>query len=63
MAVRYHFVQLSLSRHGICHGCTDIVRVKFDLPGVKLSFEHSLFVVNFLLVAILKYFLLYLFVQ
>ena len=41
-----------LSRHGICHGRTDIVRVKFDLPRVKQSFEHTLFVVNSLLVDI-----------
>ena len=34
------------TRHGIFHGRTDIVCVKFYLPGVKKSFEHTLLVVN-----------------
>ena len=40
-------------RHGICHGCTDIIRVKFVFTGVKCSCEHTLFVVNSLPVALL----------
>ena len=40
------------SRHGICHGRRDIVRVKFYLSGMKQSFELTLFLVNSLLVSI-----------
>ena len=44
-------------RHWICHGRTDIVRLKFDLPGVNFCSEHTLFVVNSLLVVIFSTFL------
>ena len=40
-------------RHGICHGCTDISRVKFCVPGVKFSCEHVLFLVKSLHMALL----------
>ena len=40
-------------RHGICHGCTDIIRVKFLFNGVKFFHEHTLFVINSLPVALL----------
>ena len=40
-------------RHGICHGCTDIIHVKFIITGVKCIYEHTLFVVNSLPVAFL----------
>ena len=43
-------------RHGICHGHTNIVRVKFHLPWVKYSFGHTLIVVNSLLFAIFNSF-------
>ena len=42
--------------HGICHGCTEIVCVKFYLPGLKLSSDHKLFVVNTLVVVVLNTF-------
>ena len=54
---------LGVNRHGICHGRTDIVRVKFYLPGVKQSFEPTLFVVNSLLFTILKSFVVVFFIQ
>ena len=34
------------ARHGICHGCTDIIRVEFLFAGVKYNCEHTLFVEN-----------------
>ena len=33
-------------RHGICHGCMDIVHVKLNLIGVKLCCELTLLVIN-----------------
>ena len=35
-----------IARHGICHGCTDIIREKFVVTGVKCSYEHVQYVVN-----------------
>ena len=43
------------TRNGICHERMGIVRVKSNLPGVKKSFEHTLFDVNLLLVSILNF--------
>ena len=40
-------------RHGICHGCTDIIRVKFFMTGVKCSHDHTLFILNSFPVALL----------
>ena len=40
------------TRYGICHGRTKIVLGPFYHPGVKLSSEDTIFVINSLLVAI-----------
>ena len=49
-----------MHRHGICHGCMDIIRVKFCFPGVKFSFECSLLVVKSRLAACLCCFAIFL---
>ena len=59
----YLRIQDDHTRHGICHGRTDIVRVKFYLPGVNLGSDHTLFVVNSLLVIMFNSFLSNLLVQ
>ena len=46
----------AVGRHGICHGCMDIIRVKNFVTGVKCSYEHTQYVVNLLPVAFLFYF-------
>ena len=32
----------SVTRHAICHGCTDIIRVKYKFVGVNFCSEHTL---------------------
>ena len=50
-------------RHGICHERTDIVRVKFYVPGVNLSYEHTLLAINSLLVVMISTILFNLLIQ
>ena len=35
-----------LNRHGTCHGCTDIIRVKFVVTGIKRFYENMQYDVN-----------------
>ena len=44
-------------RHGICLGRTDNVRVILYFPAVNFSSEHTLFLVNELVIAMLTPFL------
>ena len=36
-----------LTRHGICHGCTDIICVNFIFTGVRFCCKHTLFLTKF----------------
>ena len=53
ISIRLFSLYESISRHGICHGCTDIIRVKCVFNGVKFCHEHTMFFVNSLHVALL----------
>ena len=42
---------MALTRHAICHGCTDIIRVKYFLWVVSFCSEHTVFAENSAFVA------------
>ena len=44
-----------LYRHGICHGCTGIIRAKFLFTGVKFYCELTHLDINFVPVVLLIY--------
>ena len=55
----FHLRTLAVSRHGICHGHTNIIRVKLSFNRVKFCSEHSFFVVSSPLFEMFSSFLLF----
>ena len=44
-------------KHGICHGRTEIVCVKFEIPEVNLGSQYTLLALNSVLFVIKNFFL------